>query len=82
MRDLERLGNQTKKKEEKKMREKKKMEMPGFDPGTFRMLSGRDTNFATPPFELFKRILLISPPFLEKKWISILCQNWTTLDRK
>ena len=31
-------------------KEEKKMEMPGFDPGTFRMLSGRDTNFATPPF--------------------------------
>ena len=31
-------------------KKKKKMEMPGFDPGTFRMLSGRDTNFATPPF--------------------------------
>ena len=28
---------------------KKKMDMPGFDPGTFRMLSGRDTNFATRP---------------------------------
>ena len=25
------------------------MDMPGFDPGTFRMLSGRDTNFATRP---------------------------------
>jgi hypothetical protein len=32
------------------------VEMPGFDPGTFRMLSGRDTKFATPPLHNTREI--------------------------